>query len=230
MSVYDQQLAPVPSNAPEARIAQLEGQVKALLGQASNTQVGDYVYTSIVPNNWNTPGTMIIVQGNRLVPNGVNLSRADFPILNAAYALMGYPFGAGDGSTTFGTEDCLGRALVCVGTHADTGLSSDDGVATLANRTPKHNYSPTGLSTSAVSAGTPSGSISSVVVNGGGSPVQSGTGISVTTTLSFGNPTFTGSALGTHSHSITGTGGPGGTRPVDTGSYTVAGIYLLIVG
>lgn len=45
-------------------------------------------------------------------PDGRELKRADYPRLNARYAAMGYPFGAGNGTTTFNIPDVRGRALV----------------------------------------------------------------------------------------------------------------------
>lgn len=43
--------------------------------------------------------------------NGQNLLRAQYPFLHSLYAAAGYPYGAGDGSTTFGVPDLRGRAV-----------------------------------------------------------------------------------------------------------------------
>jgi microcystin-dependent protein len=42
--------------------------------------------------------------------DGTTISRTAFPGLNTLYSTQGYPFGAGDGSTTFGKPDMRGRA------------------------------------------------------------------------------------------------------------------------
>lgn len=47
---------------------------------------------------------------------GVDAARADYPWLWAHYAALGYPYGAGDGSTTFGTPPTPGRVLMGDGT------------------------------------------------------------------------------------------------------------------
>jgi microcystin-dependent protein len=47
---------------------------------------------------------------------GTTPARADYPWLWALYAAAGYPWGAGDGSTTFGTPNPSGRVLVGDGT------------------------------------------------------------------------------------------------------------------
>lgn len=44
-------------------------------------------------------------------PNGALLSRTTYPELNALYAAQGYPYGAGDGLTTFKIPDYRGRFL-----------------------------------------------------------------------------------------------------------------------
>ena len=47
---------------------------------------------------------------------GTPASRADYPWLWAHYAQLGYPYGVGDGATTFGTPGTAGRVLMGDGT------------------------------------------------------------------------------------------------------------------
>lgn len=219
MSITDQQLTPIPSNSPESRIADLEGKVQSLLRLAnSGDRIGRWVFTVDVPANWNTPGATIIVDGNLLVPNGPILSRADFPGLNTILAARGYPYGAGDGSTTFGGPDALGRGIVCVGTHADTAEGKTDGVTTLLNRTPKHNTT-NGLTIT----GAPGGGPFVTSVGHVDSTYQGG--ITAAAVQSVSGPT---AAVTVGSLAVGGSIGPGGTRPIDTGSYIVIGIMLLV--
>lgn len=46
-----------------------------------------------------------------LTANGQNVSRTSFARLHALYAADGYPYGSGNGSTTFGVPDLRGRSL-----------------------------------------------------------------------------------------------------------------------
>jgi microcystin-dependent protein len=53
--------------------------------------------------------TSNILPSGYLFADGRNVSRTGYPRLHALYALDGYPYGAGDGSTTFGIPDARGR-------------------------------------------------------------------------------------------------------------------------
>lgn len=79
------------------------------------------------------------VNGFAVEANGVNLSRAGYAALNTKLAGLSYPFGSGDGSTTFGLPDLRGRALWAHATgsgHAQVNALGDtDGLA-LASRRP----------------------------------------------------------------------------------------------
>lgn len=63
----------------------------------------------------NPPGTLVPYTGATTAPNGYLLpagqavSRTTYSRLNAKYSALSYPFGAGDGSTTFGLPDLRGR-------------------------------------------------------------------------------------------------------------------------
>jgi microcystin-dependent protein len=69
-----------------------------------------------IPNGW-------------LVEGGQAVSRTKYPRLNALYAALGYPYGAGDGSTTFNVRDKRGR----VGVGLDNMGGSDAGRLAGAN-------------------------------------------------------------------------------------------------
>lgn len=66
---------------------------------------------SLVPVGAVLPYTGGGAPSRYLWPDGRNVSRTTYPALNALYAASGYPFGAGNGSTTFGLPDLRGRVL-----------------------------------------------------------------------------------------------------------------------
>lgn len=72
--------------------------------------------------------------------NGVAVSRTTYAALNSLLSGLSYPFGSGNGSTTFTLPDLRGRNVTMHATgsgHADVnGLGDSDGLS-LANRTPK---------------------------------------------------------------------------------------------
>lgn len=136
-------------------------------------------------------------------PGGRNVSRTTYADL---FALVGTGFGAGDGSTTFGLPDAGGRALVMRGSHVDVdNLGDSDGVA-YANRTPKHN------STNSL---TLPNHVHKYGGNDGGATAGSGHLKEGTGGYDTGNPTS--------NPAIGGSIGPGGTRPIDTPAFLVAG-------
>jgi microcystin-dependent protein len=47
-----------------------------------------------------------------ILADGSNKSRSAYANLHAVYSAAGYPYGTGNGSTTFGIPDCRGRALI----------------------------------------------------------------------------------------------------------------------
>ncbi len=140
------------------------------------------------------------------------------------WSIIGITYG-GSGQNSFQVPDFRGRVavgLAVTGGHADVStIGNNDGVA-VANRRPKHNH--TANSTGSASAGTPAGTVN--VANGTG-VWNSAAGFAVDTGVGAGSAstanvtaTFTGSALGSHSHSG-GVVGPAGTNPVDSEAYIV---------
>ena len=72
----------------------------------------------------------------------------------ALFAVVGYTYGGSGG--VFGVPDLQGRTIAGLGTHADVNtLNDNDGISTVANRSPKHSHSLTGgvTATGAVSTG-----------------------------------------------------------------------------
>jgi microcystin-dependent protein len=160
-----------------------------------------------------------------LMCDGAPVSRTTY---SALFAIVGAWYGTGDGSTTFNLPDLQGRVAVGKGFNADvTDLGMNEGVAGI-NRTPKHNSSSTGFTLPdhghSVGDGGHSHTYEDYVVGGtvgvsqGASPSVSVNGRQYNTNLqatgiTVGNPT---------SHPpMSGTVGPGGTRPVDAPAYLV---------
>lgn len=56
--------------------------------------------------------------------DGRVVKRSDFPALSAELGKAGYPYGAGDGSTTFGIPDLRGRVPIGAGTGTATGATA----------------------------------------------------------------------------------------------------------
>ncbi len=145
-----------------------------------------------------------LLNGIWLEMNGVAVSRTTYADLNTLYSGAGYPFGSGDGSTTFNLPPAPGRGLIHHpgsggNSHTKT-LGANDGLA-LASRT-------TVASISGASAPSLTGSIG-------------GTG-SVVVFPSGSTSVLTG--VGNGSLAISGGGGGGGTV---TEPFLVAGIYVV---
>lgn len=101
----------------------------------------------------------LVAPAGYLLCDGSAVSRATFSALHAVMAAASYPYGNGDGSTTFHVPDFRGRTGVGVGTNGDVdSIGENDGEA-LANRRPRHKHS-----VSATFNGTPA------PVPGGGGP------------------------------------------------------------
>lgn len=64
-----------------------------------------------VPVGAMLPYTSYALPPRCIWPDGRNVSRTTYPKLAALYAASGYPFGAGDGSTTFAVPDARGRTI-----------------------------------------------------------------------------------------------------------------------
>lgn len=79
-----------------------------------------------------------IVDGRFLECNGVAVSRTTYAALSALLSSMSYPFGAGDGSTTFNLPDLRGRAPV--GHGGAYAMGGTEGNPTPATRSPFHGH------------------------------------------------------------------------------------------
>jgi microcystin-dependent protein len=118
-----------------------------------NTGTGWTALLTAPPNFGRIIGELIPIAGTSLPPlcvwpNGQNLSRSAYAAL---FSAVGTTFGAGDGSTTFGTPDLRGRALFgrdnLGGTAANRITAGNSGIAgtTLGagggdERMPSHNH------------------------------------------------------------------------------------------
>jgi microcystin-dependent protein len=81
--------------------------------------------------------------GRWLVCNGAAVSRSKYPELHAIYAAAGYPYGAGDGATTFGIPNGRTRTLVGAGTDFTIGAQLGAREVTLTaaqSGIPAHNH------------------------------------------------------------------------------------------
>lgn len=141
--------------------------------------------------------------------NGVAVSRTTYADLNTLMSGLSYPFGSGNGTTTFNLPDLQGRSLVSMAAsgHTDVnGLGDSDGYAK-ATRSPKHNHTDT------------------LTLSGGDTFISS---ISSANVMASGSEAVPFSA-GTDPESqfLIGSVGPGGTRPDDTTPYQVAGITII---
>ena len=85
--------------------------------------------TSLIPNGW-------------LICDGAAETRADLPNLSALYELSGYPYGAGNGSTTFNKPDLRARVPIASGTGFVTpGATGGAGTVTLTTANmPAHSH------------------------------------------------------------------------------------------
>lgn len=116
--------------------------------------------------------------------------------------------------------DARGRSLVMKGTHADVdAIGDNEGVATVANRRPKHN------STSSLTLPNHGHSEAFFGAPGDGTGNFPAMPIGGATVNSTNSTNFGGAVVGnpTSNPAINGTIGPSGTNPVDTPSYIVPG-------
>jgi hypothetical protein len=103
--------------------------------------VGDYKFKAKAGTTVET-----VIDGGWLECNGSSVSRVTYSALNTLLAALSYPFGAGDGSSTFTLPDLRGREWIAAGGsggHADVALGNNEGVA-LASRRPRHKHTVTG--------------------------------------------------------------------------------------
>lgn len=116
------------------------------------------------------PGTLkawtgAIVPTGWLWADGTLQTRATFARLNALYAAQGYPYGAGNGSTTFGIPNLVGRfpfADDATTTVGATGGSKDATLVTHTHTGPSHTHDMT--HTHGIDHDHPSATTSSVAI------------------------------------------------------------------
>lgn len=99
-----------------------------------NTQVQSEVVGAI--KMWPT----LAAPTGYLLCDGSAVSRATYFNLNSLFGAASYPYGAGDGSTTFNLPDFRGRVAVGVGTHGDVDQLAENEGAALGDRRPKHKH------------------------------------------------------------------------------------------
>ncbi len=148
-----------------------------------------------------------LVNGVWLECNGTAVSRSTYATLNTLFSGVSYPFGSGDGSTTFNLPDYRGRAFIHHSTssgNADTKTMGLSDSAALASRRTKPTVSVSGTTGSESSHTHSIATIASQGVGTGGVP---------------GSPSATG-AGSAHSHSFSGSG-------TATTAYLVGGIYVI---
>ncbi len=75
-----------------------------------------------------------------LLCDGSAVSRATYSALSTLFAAQAYPYGAGDGSTTFNLPDFRGRMPVGRGTNGDVDSVGENEGAALADRRPAHKH------------------------------------------------------------------------------------------
>jgi microcystin-dependent protein len=151
--------------------------------------------------------------GAWLFLNGAVVSRDTY---DGIFARFGTSFGAGDGSTTFGTPDTRGRFPLACGTNAACDLGDNDGVAE-ASRQPKHTHSDNlgisgGGSHTHPWSGSVSGSVQSQTIT-----VPGSTGGASAPAGSIGGTQSAGHSHG-WSGSVSGSVGGGGSTPSLSGS------------
>lgn len=75
-----------------------------------------------------------------IVGDGVDRARADFPELDSVYAANGYPFGSGDGTTTFGVPNFDQTFIRGDGVDAIGTRGGEDTVALTRNQNGPHQH------------------------------------------------------------------------------------------
>lgn len=183
--------------------------------------VGDYKFKL-------KAGTVVetVIDGGWLECNGVVVSRATYSALNTLLSSLGYPFGNGDGSTTFHLPDARGRHFAVAGGaggHSDMVLGGNEGVG-LGARRQRHNSSRNGAVTR-TGAVTKSGTIGpgggNALVAGGG--FGSGSSGWTVTPLSDGITINDGIGI----NDAISIGPQTGAEPLDAGAYLVAGVVAI---
>lgn len=162
-----------------------------------------------------------LIDGFALETNGVQVLRATYAALNTLLSGLGYPFGSGNGSTTFTLPDIQGRSLSAMASagHADVNALGDSDQLLKASRTPKGSVgvNVSGNTSSEASHTHGPGSFQITMPGQLSAPLGSAGGTPGTYPV-----TGTSGAGSSHSHTFSGSGS--GQVP---GNYLVAGIYAV---
>lgn len=157
-----------------------------------------------------------------LLCDGAAVSRSTYSDL---FGVISTTFGAGDGSTTFNLPDLRGRVPAGrdAGTFSAIAATGGAESVTPAGSVAAPVFTGTSaIATSAVSAGTPAGTINAHTTAG-----DSNTTGGTAKVTGPGTHTFTGSAMGTHQHTVTPTGT--NSAPAFTGApHTNLAPYLVV--
>ncbi len=104
--------------SPENKVKAIYAE-KVVADQITSHALGDIVWTS-------NPTPVV----GRLIANGAEVSRAMYPDYNEQQAKLGYPWGAGNGSTTFNLPNLIGRfpeGATSAGGYHGAGLPNIEG-------------------------------------------------------------------------------------------------------
>ncbi len=151
-----------------------------------------------------------LVGGVWLECNGTAVSRSTYSDLNTLMSGISYPFGSGNGTTTFNLPDFRGRSFTnhaTTGGHANVNTLGDSDALALASRNPKGSVSVSGT-TGGHTHGAGSFVIATGVIGSGSTGTTPAGGTPISGTSASSTATFSGS----------------GTVP---GNYLVGGIYVI---
>ncbi len=149
-----------------------------------------------------------LVNGVWLECNGAAVSRTTYSALNTLMSGLSYPYGVGNGTTTFNVPDLRGRTMVHHSTasgNASTNTMGFTDAAALASRTTKPSVSISGTT----GAHTHAAGSYAVTLPGNGNAVGGTTSplsgsASVTGTSGSSTASFSGSGTATTAYAVTG--------------------------
>lgn len=179
------------SSTQWARLAAVEGSVPTFVGgvwtmaTSAPTGAGAIWFTDTAPTGW-------------LVCNGTNVVRASYGVLNFLWGTAGYPYGSGDGSTTFTLPDFrqkfgLGKAASGTGNT----LAAAGGAIDHTHTGPSHTHTVDPVNTS---SGGPS---ATTQIDAG-----TGSGVFVPTSTHFHDTDIASLSSGAGGTGATGTANP----------------------
>jgi microcystin-dependent protein len=200
----------------QSLVNDLSSLASVLKGQTFYVPVGGIIpfggdATSVLPGGW-------------LLCDGTSKLRSDYPDL---FSVIGVSYGSVDG-THFSLPDLQGRVPVGKGTHADVnGLNLNDGLGTVASRSPKHAHS---FSLTATSGGVDHTHTYSIVAQTNASTGYN-TGLlrfaDTNATLGGYSPATSGASAYLHTHPVSGTVGVG-SGTADTIPYIVTNYIIKV--